>query len=608
MRTDDGHIVQECLNGESTAFGILVDKYKAGIYAFVYDKLRNFHDAQDVTQEVFLQAYSNLRSLRRWESFGFWLYRIARNQCGKWTRTQSRRLDRKLIEGQDSKSLEDYSLTSYRDSQLNESLREALDSLPESYREALILRYFGDMNSREIARVIGASPTAIRMRLSRAREQLKEEMTAMMGTAFEGQRLQASFTFRIVEIVKRLRIQPTPRTAGLPWGLSLAAGIIITVMSVGTHLDISNPVKTPINRIPSDTQMLKTQAIPVDILVGTQTFAGGNIQGNNGNENPDPQMNALMAPQDKGGSWAKKADMLEPRDRHPSSVVNGKIYVIGGGDAAREPMSFTTVQEYDPVANTWSKKTDMPTTRLALSTGVVDGIIYAIGGWDATAGLMNRVEAYDPSTDTWSRKANMPTPRFTPAVGVVDGIIYAIGGGYGVRSVAEAYDPSTDTWTKKANMPTPRQQLPPIAPVVDGKIYVIGGGAKNVGPAYSAVEVYDPVTDKWEKKTDMPTPRWGVTTTVVNGKIYAIGGFADGGIALPTVEVYDPQTDTWTQETDMPTPRARMSASVVNGQIYVIGGIWNGTTVEAYDTGFREPQSVNPAGKLPATWGEMKSE
>jgi DNA-directed RNA polymerase specialized sigma24 family protein len=48
MRTDDGCIVQECLNGDSGAFGILVDKYKAGIYAYVYDKLHNFQDAQDV--------------------------------------------------------------------------------------------------------------------------------------------------------------------------------------------------------------------------------------------------------------------------------------------------------------------------------------------------------------------------------------------------------------------------------------------------------------------------------------------------------------------------------------------------------------------------------
>ena len=48
MRTDDGSIIYECLNGEPGAFGVLVDKYKEGIYAFVYTKLRNFQDAQDV--------------------------------------------------------------------------------------------------------------------------------------------------------------------------------------------------------------------------------------------------------------------------------------------------------------------------------------------------------------------------------------------------------------------------------------------------------------------------------------------------------------------------------------------------------------------------------
>jgi DNA-directed RNA polymerase specialized sigma24 family protein len=49
VRTEDGCIIQECLNGEPEAFGILVDKYKAGIYAFAYAKIRDFHDAQDVT-------------------------------------------------------------------------------------------------------------------------------------------------------------------------------------------------------------------------------------------------------------------------------------------------------------------------------------------------------------------------------------------------------------------------------------------------------------------------------------------------------------------------------------------------------------------------------
>ena len=62
MRTEDGSIIYQCLNGEPGAFVMLVDKYKEGIYAFAYDKLHNFHDAQDVTQEVFFEAYRSLRT------------------------------------------------------------------------------------------------------------------------------------------------------------------------------------------------------------------------------------------------------------------------------------------------------------------------------------------------------------------------------------------------------------------------------------------------------------------------------------------------------------------------------------------------------------------
>ncbi len=69
MRTEDGRIIYKCLNGEPEAFGLLVDKYKAGIYAFTYAKLLNFQDAQDVTQDVFEQAYRGLHGLRRWENF-----------------------------------------------------------------------------------------------------------------------------------------------------------------------------------------------------------------------------------------------------------------------------------------------------------------------------------------------------------------------------------------------------------------------------------------------------------------------------------------------------------------------------------------------------------
>ena len=100
MRTEDGHIIHKCLNGEPEAFGFLVDKYKESVYAFAYTKLRNFHDAEDVTQEVFIKAYQKLRTLKYWDDFPAWLYSITSNLCKNWIRAQSSRRDREFVADQ----------------------------------------------------------------------------------------------------------------------------------------------------------------------------------------------------------------------------------------------------------------------------------------------------------------------------------------------------------------------------------------------------------------------------------------------------------------------------------------------------------------------------
>ncbi len=129
-------------------------------------------------------------------------------------------------------------------------------------------------------------------------------------------------------------------------------------------------------------------------------------------------------------------------------------------------------------------------------------------------------------------------------------------------------------WTKKAAMPTARYSL--SASAVNGKIYAIGG--RNEAGTLSIVEEYNPTTDTWTRKADMPTARMRLATCVVNGKIYAIGGDNTGfnGTFLATVEAYDPATDTWTKKKDMPFGGRYESATVaVNGKVYVIGGWLN---------------------------------
>ena len=118
----------------------------------------------------------------------------------------------------------------------------------------------------------------------------------------------------------------------------------------------------------------------------------------------------------------------------------------------------------------------------------------------------------------------------------------------------------TNACVAKADMPTPRFGL--TTSVVDGKIYAIGGGKTPYGKYLSTLEVYDPTTDTWTTKADMPTARFFHSTSVVNGKIYAIGGAPYAEASVPTVEEYDPATDTWTRKADMPTSRGSLSTSV----------------------------------------------
>jgi N-acetylneuraminic acid mutarotase len=175
-------------------------------------------------------------------------------------------------------------------------------------------------------------------------------------------------------------------------------------------------------------------------------------------------------------TWTKKADMPTARWSLSTSVVNGKIYAIGGWGGSK---SLSTVEEYDPVTDTWTKKADMLTPRGYLATSAVNGKVYAIGGSDFVDGkvvYLPTVEEYDTMTDTWTKKADMLTPRFAHSISVVNGKIYVIGGWIEwAISTVEEYDPAMDTWTKKADMLTPRGYLATSAPAVNGKIYVIGG-------------------------------------------------------------------------------------------------------------------------------------
>jgi N-acetylneuraminic acid mutarotase len=132
------------------------------------------------------------------------------------------------------------------------------------------------------------------------------------------------------------------------------------------------------------------------------------------------------------------------------------------------------------------------------------------------------------------------------------------------KPASSSADTAENTWTTKAPMQQARGSL--SVAVVKGKIYALGGFVEN-GVATGTNEEYDLETNTWTFRRSMPTPRADFGVEVYQNKIYCIGG-ADGAN-----EVYDPATDTWETKAPLPTHRESFATVVLNDRVYVIGGI-----------------------------------
>ena len=217
-------------------------------------------------------------------------------------------------------------------------------------------------------------------------------------------------------------------------------------------------------------------------------------------------------------------------------------------------------------------------------------------------GLLSITGSVLAADDKWERKENMPeSSRCCTAAASIGGKVYVIGGvevnraphipnpGDLTLDRVQEYDPVTDTWAPKRDMPTTRARM--TAVTFDGMIYVFGGAERRGGKVLDAVEAFNPEAGErgaWKKLAKLPQALSAASAAVVGDKIYVVGGWDKGAQneVYGTVFEYDPKEDKFDQKRDMPTPRGGLGVAAFQGKLYAIGG-WNFEevlrTVEVYD-------------------------
>ncbi len=181
----DSAAIERCIGGDLSAFRALVERHQRAVYAVVSRILPNRDDADDIVQEVFVQAYRSIASFRGDASFSTWLCRIAINAAIKRAKTQGRR---QTISLDDEEFANDALLRSedpgpeeqIQRSARDAAVRKAVMALPEKHRLVVAMHYFDGHSCQEIADTIGCSVGTVWSRLHYASRKLKEDLAWLL--------------------------------------------------------------------------------------------------------------------------------------------------------------------------------------------------------------------------------------------------------------------------------------------------------------------------------------------------------------------------------------------------------------------------------------------
>ncbi len=395
MKENDAVLIHRILEGDDSAFSVLVEKYQKQVHALAWRKIGDFHIAEEITQDTFLKAYQKLMTLKNPQRFAGWLYVIATRCCQAWLR--KKQIQTESLDEIDSEDIQPEAYSRYvadEDAKATvaaqrQVVKKLLATLPESERTVITLHYFGEMTCEQMSEFLGVSANTIKSRLRRARNRLKQE-EPMIREATSNFQISSTFTNNIMQEVSRLKPNaPSASKPIVPWVMGAASAILMVLM-----LGLGSQHLMRFQRPYSLNAKSETTVELVDALIVQNAVAKQDDQnqpgassdtsgGDDGNEN---EANQILGDQEDYTLWKLPEGA---KTRLSKGSINGISFSPDGTQIAVS--SATGVWIYDANTGTvLSLLTDHTT-----HTGKV---AYSPDGKTLASGMYGDISLWDTST------------------------------------------------------------------------------------------------------------------------------------------------------------------------------------------------------------------
>jgi len=187
---DDSHLAQQHLDGDSRAFGALVDRYQTRLLNFIHRTTGDRQRAEDLVQEVFIRVFRHIHRFDQTKKFSTWIFTIASNLAKNELRNRARHalvllpnfeadweVDRRPRQFEDRSARPDHA---YEQRYLQDTVERCVGNLPQHHREVFVLRELEGKSYAEIADITGCNLGTVKSRLNRARQRFAHAIKPLL--------------------------------------------------------------------------------------------------------------------------------------------------------------------------------------------------------------------------------------------------------------------------------------------------------------------------------------------------------------------------------------------------------------------------------------------